>query len=811
MKILPSLLGSIVLPRAASLPLRSRAAEAAPLPLYARTPQILDVQLMLDRMSHCRADAGTCPNRTAINHTDLAIKAINNTMNSVNKAQRELDIIMFDLAKCHPDKSGFLKSFDDRVTSHKNCRIRQISARNLHESCVSLRKTQESLADSTCTSGILGENARDLQVLCKPAAGMPVGPWLQAMMATFNTKYAEWKAAQDVCTHVTNQFQSTAKRCVGLATDLESQTRSCNANLASLESFACSHAEEHALKCRGYHRCYTTALAKYEAKVAALPGEIKRWRQAVVDAEQVKCNSNAVDSSGNIDAAKLEVCRNASLVDTSRVSVTIAKAPAKQSCSDPRIFPGSSLYRTRLYSSLPAGIKIREPVLCLGWKGGCAAHSTFDQFNVFLKYNGQYCDVQTTGGVVCNGKQGTFRFQQESTLQCGKGKVKLVTEPSGQACRYDPLAGLPSLSCGAHSVAGTPDFSATLSSNELASDRKGRVILAFAGASVKSLTDFGTLTRTGLGVDFNRQCSNGGKRGAFRGVDSWHDNGSKDRIFDWKCAYTPAGFSGFQGTDWSGWTGWYTNWQRECGSNEVITQVLSNRKVKDQCRLTVWDHHRSGRSESWVGPTAVSFRPNEWVPGRCWTESQYQSRQEYVPGSCSGWWLWRRCTSGYYTTRGWWEHHQRCSSGYEQKIWPNDHISSLEVTGGDHCRATLYEHFHYGGGAANFGRGYHSLSWNNDWASSVKVWDEGWVNDRQYNVMCGKTPQGMSLDARSWTRWTNTYNNPSAMDCGADAVLIGIKSENNNNHQDRIWAYRCASVSVMAPRQLDFTVEYAAE
>jgi len=764
MKSLPSLLWSIVLPRAASLPLRSGPAEAAPLLLYAATPQKLDVQLTLDRMSNCRADPTACPN-----NTDAAIKAINNTMNSVKREQKDLDIIISDIANCHHDDSQFLKSFDEKVAKHKDCRGRQNSADELHKSCVSLRTTQQTLADSTCSSGILGKSTSELVIICTPGVGVPVGAWLGSMKDTFKVKHEEWEVAQGVCTRATNQLQSTIARCNSLATDLKSVTTSCETELAGLESFACSHAGEHASKCRAYDSCYNSALAKYEAKVAAVPGRIKTWKSALVDAEQMKCYSNAFDPSGIIDAAKLEVCRNASLVDTSKISVTIAKPVARQACNEPRIYPGSSLYRTHLYTGLPAGIKIREPILCLGWKGGCAARSTFDQFDVFLKYNGQYCDVETTGSVACNGKRGTFRFQQENTEKCGVGNVKLTTQPSGEACRYNPLAGLPSLSCGKHAVAGTPAFIATLSSNEPANNRQGTVILAFAGTTVKPLTNFATLSRTDWGANFQKQCSSSGKIGAFNGVNSWHDNGQEDRIFDWKCAYTPDGFSGFQESSWAGMTSWYAAWQRECGSNQVITQVLSNRRVKGQCRLTVWEHMaRGGRSESWNGPAHVNFQPNRWVTG--------------------GW--------GFIP--------------YWDKPWPNDEISSLELTGGDHCRVTLYEHEGYGGGSQSFGPGYREVNtFPNDWASSLRVWDEGWVADREYNLMCGATPTGMSLDARPWTHWTNSYDSASSIDCGADAVLMGIKTENSNHHQDRIWAYRCATVSVMAPRQLDFKVQYA--
>jgi len=403
-------------------------------------------------------------------------------------------------------------------------------------------------------------------------------------------------------------------------------------------------------------------MARYSAKVAEVPTLIKRWKESWVAAEQMKCLAKAVDAAGAVDAAKMAKCNDPSLVDTSKVTVTIPTAPARQSCADPSIFPGSSQYKKSVYSNLPAGVVIREPTLCLGWKGGCAAHSTFDQAIVLLKYNHQYCNVDASGSVVCNGERGQFMFQQQETGKC-VGQVRLVSQPSGEACRYDPVASLPSISCGGRKVVGEPSFTATLSSNPLASNRQGTAILAFAGTSVASLSNFKKLDKTPYDGYFQKECLNTGKRGAFRGVYSVHDNKVEDREFEWNCAYPSDGFPQFEDTNWMSWTDWDANWQLECGSNEAITHV----------------------------------------------ESAHDNKKE----------------------------------------------------------------------------------------------------DRQYRLMCGRTPEGLILDARPWGTWTNEYDKPSTVDCGSDGVLVGIKTENNNKAEDRIWAYRCASLSVRAPPQLSFQVEYA--
>ena len=253
-------------------------------------------------------------------------------------------------------------------------------------------------------------------------------------------------------------------------------------------------------------------------------------------------------------------------------------------------------------------------------------------------------------------------FQQQDTSTC-MGQVKLTSQPSAAACRFDPLASLPSISCGGFKVAGDPPFTATLTSNPLASNRNGLVTLGFAGTSVAPMSNFGKLSQNSYDGYFHKDCFNNGKRGAFRGVSSVHNNGREDRVFDWNCAYPSDGFLGFEDTNWlGGWTDWDANWQLACGSNEVITHV----------------------------------------------EARHDNGKE----------------------------------------------------------------------------------------------------DRQYHMMCGRTPKGMSLDARPWTGWTNNYDNPSTVDCGADGVLVGIQSVNHNGYEDRIWAYRCATLSVNAPPQLSFQVEY---
>ena len=97
---------------------------------------------------------------------------------------------------------------------------------------------------------------------------------------------------------------------------------------------------------------------------------------------------------------------------------------------------------------------------------------------------------------------------------------------------------------------------------------------------------------------------------------------------------------------------------------------------------------------------------------------------------------------------------------------------------------------------------------SNEVITHVEAKHDNGREDRQYHVMCGKAPQGMSLDVKPWGGWTNTWDNPSSVDCTADGVLVGIKTENSNKAEDRIWAYRCATLSIKAPPQLSFQVEY---
>jgi len=627
---------------------------------------MLDVQLTLDRISNCQTFP--CPaNATA--SVEQANKEINETHADAKEYQDEIDGDRNAIKACKVDNASFLPSFVKQVEKHKLCRDKQSSADQQHKDCQKQQDADNKLRDTTCTSGIYAKTPADLVTLCQPGIGVALGPWLRSTWETFETTTIEWVRGRDVCLNATNAAQSTATRCTKLAKDLESQATICEQDLANIETFTCSQTTEHAVLCREYDSCYNDRLATYQAKVKEVPGRIEKWRGAVEDLEKLKCFANAVTSKGEPDAAQMNVCRNKTYMESSKISVTTGTVPARKSCDESLIYPGSRLYKTNVYRDLPKSIQIRDPIVCLTWKGGCSEYSTFNKAPILLKYNGKYCNVQTTGRVGCDDQKQTFMFQHEATPQgsrsagaCKQGKVTLSMHPSGAECRYDPLAGLPKLSCGSQSVAGNTDFTATLIDNELANGRKGKVILAFAGTSVRPFAGFEMRPWTDWDAKFEASCT-GGKKGALRGVISKHNNNKEDRIFQWQCAYTRDGFSDFQDAYSHMWTDFHQDWQQECSNKEVITRV----------------------------------------------EAYHENQKE----------------------------------------------------------------------------------------------------DRRYIVTCGKTPQGMGLDLKPWTDWTNKFDEESKQDCGEDGVLVGIKTRNSKTHWDRIWAYRCATVSISAPPQLSFQVEYS--
>jgi len=162
--------------------------------------------------------------------------------------------------------------------------------------------------------------------------------------------------------------------------------------------------------------------------------------------------------------------------------VTVPAMPQKQTCSEPEIYPGSKLFRSKVYDSMPEDVEVRLPTLCLSWKGVCAAYSTFEGSAVFLKTDeGKFCHV-VSGTMLCDGTKGVFAFgHQEGVAPCtGSAELSSVDSNVHQACHFDQSMPAPHVSCGS-AVSGGPPAEIVISANPLPTGRSGKVGFEFKG------------------------------------------------------------------------------------------------------------------------------------------------------------------------------------------------------------------------------------------------------------------------------------------------------------------------------------------
>ena len=69
----------------------------------------------------------------------------------------------------------------------------------------------------------------------------------------------------------------------------------------------------------------------------------------------------AMNTSDSQDRAKLHVCSNENITNTSFIKIVVPLVPSKAVCPTPKIFPGSHDYRAAVYDNLPGGLTVRQP------------------------------------------------------------------------------------------------------------------------------------------------------------------------------------------------------------------------------------------------------------------------------------------------------------------------------------------------------------------------------------------------------------------------------------------------------------------
>merc|ERR1719223_381656 len=125
------------------------------------------------------------------------------------------------------------------------------------------------------------------------------------MKETFATKYGEWQIQYQECTKAVWVLGNTTEQCEQTQSNVSSQTKSCDEQLGTIESLACAWASASGSRCSAYETCYSSALAKYNEKVAEVPAAIAKWKESWIAAQRTKCMASCISSEGVVDTAKM--------------------------------------------------------------------------------------------------------------------------------------------------------------------------------------------------------------------------------------------------------------------------------------------------------------------------------------------------------------------------------------------------------------------------------------------------------------------------------------------------------------------------
>merc|ERR1719215_2598295 len=406
--------------------------------------------------------------------------------------------------------------------------------------------TAEKLKEAECNNDKLTKPAEDMSDICEPSNGQLLGPWLEAMMQTFTSKYKEWEEQDQKCLGALWKLGNSTERCTDVQANLTGATQECDDILSNMESFTCAWATDAVSKCSSYESCYTSVMQKYETKKQSLPAQIEQWKKTWMTAERVKCMADAVDSQGAVDTDKMDACNNESAYNTDHIKITMSALPQQETCTTPEIYPGSAQYRSEVYDPLAQiGVQVREPTLCLQWKGGCAAHSSFENAKVYLKAKSKYCGLKNKIFNCDDSEKGQFVFEHESTDNC-VGTVTL-TSLAGP-CHYNIKSGIV---C-EHGYKGGFAETATLLSNPPTSGRSGQVTLQFGGFIKPLFYTHDWTTPNSWDQPSDVSCG----RGGIRAIYSVHNNQKEDRVFKFRCQEANSEFDKLSVQSWSGFQDW---------------------------------------------------------------------------------------------------------------------------------------------------------------------------------------------------------------------------------------------------------------
>jgi len=283
----------------------------------------------------------------------------------------------------------------------------------------------------------------------------------------------------------------------------------------------------------------------------------------------------SINSKGKVEGKKMLKCKSSN-ISNSHLEVTVPEAPKKTTCWKPTAFPGTKKYRSIVYKDLPKEVEVSLPQPCLGWKGGCAAKSTYEGSVVHLKRDGKRCGADNDGYFRCDSTlQGEFKFVNQKA-NCSR--AKLVALKTGamdweESCRFAPAAeksqSKDRVVC-AQQDSKFAKMEVDISDNQPAAGRVGKVTLKFAPLSQVAMK-LGTLSdKTAFKKDVTYQCTNG----ALSSLSS--EKSSKagdllDRSWQHSCRTFPPGAGQLGAVVWpKSHNKFHAKFERECPKGEVL-------------------------------------------------------------------------------------------------------------------------------------------------------------------------------------------------------------------------------------------------
>jgi len=222
---------------------------------------------------------------------------------------------------------------------------------------------------------------------------------LASTLAELYTLSYAYGNASAKCVSSRTHLRETRTTCISKGSAYVGKRAACNRDLNALESASCLAAVKAEDRWKAYTSCYDDAVGQLNTLRPKINDTVESLKDQYNMAKLMECMAKAIDSSGSVSADKVKACKAKTFdIDTSLFNVSLrAELPAKVTFKSPTIYPGSQSYQKIVYDNLPQGVKVRPATPCLSWKSTCAAKSTFDNHQVYLKQHGKYCGYSSRG------------------------------------------------------------------------------------------------------------------------------------------------------------------------------------------------------------------------------------------------------------------------------------------------------------------------------------------------------------------------------------------------------------------------------